>query len=250
MKSENIMPCEIFSCKQERDLFISGVMLYPDGPDDKIYRYVLHATLWLLGESSVNHEEMTEIANKRFDAGRAEIFSRVVKAVGGWHNTWSYLSNRQQKNPSDEIDARIKNAFCALCVFKYAVHNGVSRQESVKTFCETYQEAVSFNNDTHSNTNPISKYNEDNINSNIWNSFKGSVHMWAALTHFYPFSAIGNFKSIDFDRLVPRGNVATDDPFRLFLEIAERYRQLGISFRPPHSDDPLLSPYTTWVIIP
>ncbi len=217
--SDNIMSCSLFSGRKERDLFVSGVMLYPDGSDDKIYRYVLHAAMWHLGSKCAGDGELRDTALNCAGSGNSEIYLQMVRSVGGWHKVWEYLSNRQQKNPSIEIDTRISNAMCAASVFMYAIDNGVSRHESVRVHCENNQERVDGLCKLYSCPGH-SKLNEDNINSNIWNNFKNSVHMWAALTHFYQFNQADMDKYIDFDMLVPIFGDTVGDPFRMFLEIA------------------------------
>ncbi len=228
---------------QMRDILLSATMLYMG--NDKITieqknRFLIACVLDM--ESHLEELQKKELgAETPKDNGSAERFHFFINMIGGWNAFRVLFSDKPNKNFRDDVQLRVTNGLVAGYTFKYAARNRVSRQEAARIVAESQQEAMA--RIEQQGLTPEGKLRqEDSIIANIWPRYKHVAHLWAALTHFAPDSLLTGFPFFRFDFFEPRNGTMEMPSFAEFIMITNEYRELGVSFCPSNTKEPLLDP--------
>jgi hypothetical protein len=205
------------------DIFLSGLMLYPE--DDKIdarRRFMLAAASEYIGLVNDRHCHSDEQdANVQFLAQYQNILVHtLILNSGGFGALSKTLLMSNSGNFSKNINSRRMHGMYSGYIFTRTLPHELSASAIASITATVFQTFDGGRNGIH-----VEKMwlNEDSFRSNIWRVFSKVVHLWAALLHFDTPTTYGQIPVIRFNELRLLSGEACESPLLELLALSEMY---------------------------
>lgn len=205
------------------DIFLSGLMLYPE--DDKVdsrRRFMLAAAseyIGLINDRIYNPGEQNADVQSLSEYNNILVHTLMMNS-GGFEALSKTLLMSSSGNLSKNINSRRIHGMYSGYIFSRALPHELSASAIASITATVFQALDDGRTGMH-----IEKMwlNEDSFRSNVWRVFSKVVHLWAALLHFDTPTTYGQIPVIRFNELRLLSGEECESPLLELLTLSEMY---------------------------